>query len=177
MNKLLENNHIHLRAPEPEDLDTLFRWENDTSLWEYGSSVAPYSRFALKQYLIDTKHDIYSERQLRLMVESNKSREVVGAVDLYDFDPFHRRAGVGILIDNKYRKQGYGLMTLELLEEYAFKFLKLKQLYALIPETNIGSVELFAKAQYTDAGKLQEWLWKEDNFENALLVQKININL
>lgn len=177
MNKLLDNNHIHLRAPEPEDLDILYRWENDTSLWEYGASITPYSRFALKQYLIDTKNDIYSDRQLRLMVVNNMDGTVIGSVDLYNFDPFHRRAGVGILIDCKYRKQGFGLMTLELLEEYAFEFLNLKQLHALIPENNTGSVELFAKANYTTAGKLKEWLSKENVFENVLLVQKINLNL
>ena len=42
MNKLLENSNIRLRAPEPEDLEILYKWENDTSLWEYGASITPY---------------------------------------------------------------------------------------------------------------------------------------
>ena len=32
--KLLENERIILRALEPEDLDVLYRWENDASLWQ-----------------------------------------------------------------------------------------------------------------------------------------------
>ena len=115
MNKLLENSQICLRAPEPEDLDILYMWENDTTLWEYGASITPYSRFDLKQYLIDTKHDIFSDKQLRLMVVKKVDGVIIGIVDLYDFEPFHRRAGVGILIESNYREQGYGLMALNIL--------------------------------------------------------------
>lgn len=73
MNRFLENNILKLRAPEPEDLDQLYKWENDTSLWEYGASITPYSRFELKQYLIDSKHDLFSDKQLRLMIIDRKS--------------------------------------------------------------------------------------------------------
>ena len=174
MNKLLENNSIRLRAPEPEDLEILYKWENDTTLWEYGASITPYSRFDLKQYIIDTKHDIYSDRQLRLMVVNKANGAIIGAIDLYDFDPFHRRAGVGILIDSNYREQGYGLMALNILEEYAFSFFNLRQLYAMVPEKNIGSRELFAKAEYIHTGNLNEWLSKGNSFENVRVMQKIN---
>ncbi len=174
MNKLLENDQISLRAPEPEDLDILYIWENDTTLWEYGASITPYSRFALKQYLIESKHDIFSDRQLRLIVVNKVDGAIIGAVDLYDFDPFHRRAGVGILIDTNHREQGYGLMVLKILEEYAFRFLNLKQLYAMIPENNKGSRELFRKAEYTHTGNLNDWLSKGNSFENVLVMQKIN---
>ena len=43
--KWLENDTIRLRALEPEDLDLLYAWENDTSLWEFGSTLVPYSRY------------------------------------------------------------------------------------------------------------------------------------
>ncbi len=174
MNKLLENSIIRLRAPEPEDLEVFYQWENDTSLWQYGSSITPYSRFALKQYLIDNKNDLFTDKQLRLMIEIKLTSAVVGSVDLYDFDPFHRRAGVGILTDNKYRRMGYGLQALSILEKYAFEFLKLKQIYALIPENNSGSAKLFSKAEFVVTGKLAEWLSTGDLFEDAIIMQKIN---
>ena len=49
---LLESAIIRLRAPEPEDLELLYKWENDTSLWLAGNTRAPYSRFQLKQYIL-----------------------------------------------------------------------------------------------------------------------------
>ncbi|WP_298652953.1 GNAT family N-acetyltransferase [uncultured Proteiniphilum sp.] len=173
MNRLLENNILRLRAPEPEDLDLLYAWENDTAIWENGASIVPFSRYSIKQYLIDYKNDIYTDRQLRLMVTLRETGESVGAVDLYDFDPFHRRAGVGILTDRKHRCKGYGLQAIMLLEEYAFRFLNLKQLYALIPEKNRGSVRLFTKAGYRQTGLLEEWISSGDSFYSALVMQKL----
>ena len=49
--KYLSGTNIHLRALEPEDLDILYHSENDSSLWQYGSTLVPYSRFTLREYL------------------------------------------------------------------------------------------------------------------------------
>ena len=174
MKKLLENNKIRLRAPEPEDLDVLYRWENDTRLWSLGTSIAPYSRYSLRQYLANNTQDIYTDKQLRFMVELIPSGEAIGTVDLYDFEPFHHRAGVGILIDPGYQKQGYGYQALQLLEEYAFSFLSLRQLHAVVPQKNIPSIRLFRKSGYAEVGTLTDWISAGDRFEDARLFQKIN---
>lgn len=174
MNKLLENNIIRLRDPEPEDLDVLYAWENDTALWEKGASVVPYSRYSIKQYLIDYKHDLFVDRQIRLMVTLRATSECIGTVDLYDFDPLHRRAGVGILIERNLRRKGYAAQALMLLEEYAFDIFKMQQLYAIIPENNIPSRGLFAKAGYRQTGVLEDWISKKEGFAHAVMMQKLN---
>ena len=171
--KLLENSEIRLRAPEPEDLDVLYQWENDTALWPLGISIAPFSRYTLRQYLANSTQDIYTDKQLRLMIEHLQTGETIGTVDLYDFDPFHGRAAVGILIDPRFRTQGYGLQALTLLESYVFGFLNLHQLYALVPEKNSASIRLFQKAGYTQAGRLTDWLSDGDGFEEVRLLQKL----
>ncbi|NLX65747.1 MAG: GNAT family N-acetyltransferase [Bacteroidales bacterium] len=173
MNKLLENNMLRLRAPEPEDLDLFYEWENDTAIWQNGTSIVPFSRYSIKQYLIDYKHDIYADKQLRLMVILKESSKCIGTLDLYDFDPFHRRAGVGILIDRAYQRKGYALQALTLLEDYAFQFLNLRQLHAIIPEKNDQSIGLFSKAGYRKTGLLEEWLASGNRYCNALIMQKI----
>ena len=40
-----------LRAIEPEDLDLLYRIENDTALWNIGTSNVLYSRYLLHDYV------------------------------------------------------------------------------------------------------------------------------
>lgn len=171
--KLLENSVIKLRAPEPEDLELLYTWENSTELWELGATIAPFSRHTLRQYLANNTQDIYTDKQLRLMIEFKQTGKGIGTVDLYDFDPFHLRAGVGILIDPGYRNQGLGLQALLVLESYAFSFLNLHQLYAVIPEKNSPSIRLFQKAEYVSAGLLSDWLSAGETYVDALLFQKI----
>ena len=175
MTKLLENNNIRLRALEPEDIDILYAWENDTELWQHGASIVPFSRFVIKEYLIDSKQDIFQNKQLRLMIEQKESGKAIGTIDLYDFEPLHRRAGVGILIDKEFRQQGYGLQTLALIVEYCFEFLKMKQLYAFIPQKNEKSIALFQKAAFKPSGTLKNWISVEDEFEDVIIMQKISL--
>lgn len=175
MNKLLENSIIRLRALEPEDLEPLYRWENDTKLWKYGSTLTPFSRFALKQYLLEAQQDIYKSKQLRLMVELTSDDTPIGTVDLYEFDAYHQRAGVGILIEDKYQNKGYGTASLNLLETYAFDFLRLHQLYSFIPLKNTRSIKLFEKSGYKQSGILKEWLVATNEFEDVVVMQKFNI--
>ena len=83
-----------LRAPEPEDLEVMMHFENTPYQWETGCASGPYSRYQLKQYLQNSQNDLFADRQLRLMVESPQG-SVVGIVDLFNFEPFHNRAGKG----------------------------------------------------------------------------------
>lgn len=171
---VLENETIRLRALEPEDLDVLYRWENDASLWHLGSTLAPYSRFSLKEYLKDSCLDLFHARQLRLMIVLRSTGESVGTIDLYDFDPMHGRAGVGVLIDNRFRRLGLARQALGLLKEYAFHFLFLKQLYAYIGANNDASLALFKQIGYEEAGLLRSWTKRDGGWEDVYLLQIIN---
>lgn len=69
-----QGNGIRLRAPEPEDLEVMFRFENATDVWEMSNTTGPYSRFQLKQYIEQTQNDLFADRQLRLMIETGTGR-------------------------------------------------------------------------------------------------------
>ncbi|MDR2844147.1 MAG: GNAT family N-acetyltransferase [Candidatus Symbiothrix sp.] len=169
---LLENQDIRLRALEPEDLDKLYQWENDTELWQYGSTLAPYSRFALRDYLANTlSQTLVESRQLRLMIVEKATNQTIGTIDLFDIDPINGRAGIGILLDKSYRRRGWALQSLQLMKEYAVRTLLLQQLYAYVPQTNVPSYRLFLKSGFVQSGMLQSWLKTADGLENVFLMQ------
>lgn len=165
---------IYLRPLEPEDLEFFYKWENDTTLWQYGSSIVPFSRFALRQYIADSRLDIFQTRQLRMMIVEKERDMVVGTVDLYEFDALNSRAGVGILVGEEYQKKGYALQALSCLEEYAFSHLKLHQLYAFVPVANLPSIALFEKADYQKTAVLKDWISTKKSFGDVFVMQKIN---
>ncbi|MCL1938501.1 MAG: GNAT family N-acetyltransferase [Candidatus Azobacteroides sp.] len=171
----LENDFIGLRALEPEDLDELYRWENDVDIWLHGSTLVPYSKYALRDYLMRSTQDIFQSRQLRLMIVERTSGISIGTIDLYDFDPVNLRAGIGILLDGNYRKQGFGFQALQLMQIYAFRFLSLKQLYAYVPASNLPSCRLFLKSGYRESGLLQSWIKTVDGFADVYLMQLIRV--
>ena len=170
----LENDQIKLRALEPEDLDVLYKWENDADLWNCGATIAPYSKFALKEYIAESRLDIFQSKQLRLMIVWKDNDEPVGTIDLYDFDTMNLRAGVGILIDAAYRGKGVGKQALQLIKDYAFDFLLLKQLFAYIPKQNEKSLKLFSRSGYFNTACLKEWIKTANGFEDVYLMQLIS---
>ncbi len=167
----LKSERITLRALEPEDLETFYRWENDTSLWCVGSAVEPYSRYILKEYIAYSNKTIYEKRQLRLIIERNADHATIGAIDLYDFDPHHLRAGVGVLVDKPYQRQGFAHEALSLVADYAFGFLHMQQLYAYVPTTNQASLRMLEKARFVHCGTLRRWMRQADEYADVEMLQ------
>ena len=170
---LLSDTVIALRALEPEDLDTLYAWENDTTIWSVGRTTAPYSRSLLQSYIDNYDADIYSARQLRLMVVEQSSGQAVGAVDLYEFDPVNLRAGVGILIDRAFSGRGYGRRAVSLIERYSASRLGIHQLWAVVPADNLPCRALFDSLDYKINGRLRSWIKVGPTYTDAFLYQHL----
>lgn len=169
---ILTGNNLHLRAPEPEDLEHLYVWENNPEIWTVSNTITPFSRFTLKNYIETSHFDIYQTKQLRLMIDIAISRKTIGTIDLFDFDPYHCRAGIGILIgDISEQRKGYANEALDILIEYCFSTLGLNQLYCNIRKDNCGSISLFQKKGFVQCGEKKDWLKTPDGWQNELTFQ------
>ena len=163
---------IRLRAMEPEDLDLLYRIENDMKLWNVGATNVPYSRYTLHDYIATASNDIYVDRQVRMMVE-NLSGETIGIVDLVNFDPNNCRAEVGLIILDAFRRQGYGNSVLTAIADYALNTLHLHQLFAFVDANNKASLKLFRKQGYQLSGTISDWLYDGREYHDAVLMQLV----
>lgn len=173
MNDQLKYGKIALRPLEPEDIDILYKWENDMGIWEVSNTKTPFSKHVLAQYLIEAAKDIYETKQLRLIIQ-NEKQEAVGAIDLFDFEPYHLRAGVGVLIHNSADKnKGYASDALQALSNYAFEILGLKQLYANITSDNLISIKLFEKSGFKKVGIKKDWIKSLTGWKDEILFQKM----
>lgn len=171
----LTGNTFYLRALEPEDLEFIYRLENDEAIWEVSNTQTPYSRFLIRQYLENAHQDIYEAKQLRLAICKNGSFEALGLIDLFDFDAVNQRAGIGIIIqDPENRSKGMGSEALELLINYAFHKLQLHQLYANIDLGNVASISLFTNFGFQLAGVKKDWIKKDNMYHDEALYQLIS---
>ncbi len=117
--------------------------------------------------------DIYTTKQLRLVIET-KLGIAIGLVDLFDFDHFHKRAGVGIIIHREEnRSKGCGNEAIRLLCEYAKCQLQLHQLYCNVSASNSKSIDLFEKLGFVKIGEKLDWRWSLDGYQNEWLLQRI----
>ncbi|MBW6459012.1 MAG: GNAT family N-acetyltransferase [Bacteroidales bacterium] len=168
---------VKLRALEPEDVEILYRWENDRSIWHLSTTIVPLSRFALEQYVIGSGQDLYTSRQLRLIIDLLKpinGLQTIGSIDLFEFEPTHQRAGVGILILKEFRGKGYASEALELLISYAFETLQLHQLFCNISPENSESSRLFESKGFQYVGTKKEWNRVRNNWQDESMFQLIN---
>ena len=171
----LEPDHIRLPPLAPADEQPHSRGENHTAVWKLSNTAAPFSRYILRRFLENQKYDIYETKQMRLIIESLKSGSPIGAVDLFDIDPFHRRAGVGVLIYDRHDMgQGYASSALQALIRYAFQILQLNQLWCNVLASNTASLNLFKSKGFTVIGLKTEWVRSTDGWLDEYMLQLIN---
>ena len=168
----IKNDLITLRCAEPEDAERIYRWENDRDIWRVSGTHMPYSRFQIEQFLLDN-NDIAAQKQLRLMIDLTEGGQTIGCIDIYDYDAFNERAGLGILIDKAYRQQGYAKAALALCVEYLFHDLLLHQVYCSIDESNTESQQLFVSQGFELVGRRKDWLKTAEGWLDVLEYQRI----
>ncbi|GAB2776057.1 GNAT family N-acetyltransferase [Salinimicrobium soli] len=174
----LKGEKVYLRALEPDDLDFLYSVENDEEFWEVSCNSTPYSRFVLGQYLENAHKDLYEVKQLRLVICEAGDDSPAGFIDLFDFDPKHRRAALGIIVINKNsRKKGFGFEALQLMCKYSFTHLGLHQVYAHVGADNTSSKLLFEKAGFVCTGQKKDWIRVNGTYKDELIYQLIDKNV
>lgn len=171
----IEGAICRLRALEPQDIDVMYGWENDTDLWRVSGTMAPFSRHSLMRFIEEQQYDIYASRQQRLVIEADVDGEAkaVGAIDLFDFDPQNLRAGVGIVVSAEYRQAGYAKDALRTLATYVKNVLHMHQLWCSIGADNDASIRLFQGAGFVECGCRREWILTADGAIDEILMQKI----
>ena len=169
----LSGENIMLRALESTDVDLLYRWENNTAIWKVSNTLVPFSRENIEQF-ITYERDIYSDKQLRLIICRIDDNKSIGCIDLFDFDMRNQRSGIGILIaEESDRKKGYASEALTLLIDYSFDTLLLHQLYCNIPSDNQSSISFFEKFGFEKVGEKKDWLRNKKGWSDEYLFQLI----
>ena len=164
---------LKLRTLEPEDLEFLYQIENDESFWEISHTQKPFSKYILKRYIENGHLDIFEAKQLRLIIEEKSTRKQIGMIDLFDFNPQHKRAGIGLFIHPDFQHNGFASEALSLLIKYSFSHLNLHQLFANITSYNTKSMSLFKKYNFEKVGIKKDWILSEGSFKNEVLFQLI----
>ena len=136
---MLSGEDIVLRPLQGSDLDLLMSIENDKENWRFGSEKKEYSKQELTNYISNSKTVIKLAKQYRFVIDLNSVP--IGFIDLFDYTL--NSAGVGVIISKDNRNKGFAKEALNLISNYAFKFLKVHKINCSIQKDNLFSNQLF----------------------------------
>ena len=168
--KPISGNHIYLRSLEAEDIDFLFRIENDERFWILSDTVVPFSRESLINYISNAQQPLQEVGQYRYVI-CNDNDQPVGLIDLFEYDATLHKAGIGLIIAPDQQKKGYGSSALACLISYAFDRLKIKMLVANVLINNTVSISLFEKFNFEKIGVKKKHILSENGYIDQILFQ------
>lgn len=171
MTDLFSSEQVRLRALEPEDLDFLYLWENDAELRESGNMLVPIGRNRLKEYIKKSSEGLMELGMMRLVICLSDDDKPIGAIDLYEYDAFHRRVAVGLFVIPEYRRLGIAVESLRKISHYVLDYLRLHQIIAYVLEDNKPSRMLFEAAGFEPTATLRQWMWHAGDYSDVLLYQ------
>lgn len=145
---MLVGENIFLREMQIGDELPIYKWENDSENWEFGDTNKPFTKEEVIDF-VNTPQNLLLNEQLRLMICLKTTKKAVGCIDLFEFNPQTKQAGVGILIGEKLqRNKGVANEALQQLATYCNDELKLNQLFCNISPNNTRSIRLFEKNNF-----------------------------
>ena len=109
--------------------------------------------------------DFESEKELLNSIKKEKifavrlleNDELLGNAGFKSVGEIHRTAEMGIMLGNpKYQRKGYGMEAINLLLDYGFSFLNLRNISLNVFEYNEVAYNLYKKAGFKEAGRLRK---------------------
>lgn len=159
-------NSILLRKPILSDALTILKWENNPENWSVSDNEGEYSQNDIEN-LIGSFTSLKAADQMRYLIEEPISKELLGAVDLFDIQ--EDKASVGVLIaEKRHRNKGIASQSLLLLEDVCLNHSEIRRLNATVATENHSSIALFNKCGYQKVEKRREKLNNGEYIETIL---------
>ena len=164
-------NRIYLRALEPDDYKSIFKWRHDPIYQSGVASMKRYVSMDTERKWIDeviSKHEKGDE--IRLGIVQKEANELIGLIYLTNINYINKNAMISFMIgENDLRGRGFvNEAQIEILK-YAFYELGLERIYAHILESNTSSIKSVEKFGYAQEGILRNAVYKEGKFQNVVI--------
>jgi RimJ/RimL family protein N-acetyltransferase len=161
---------IQLRALEPDDLDRIYEWHNDRSLYEMlGGPFRFVSREAVQAWL--SRKTAFLSDEINLAICIKESDKHIGNLYLHQIHWIIRSARLEIFIgDHGERSKGYGQSAIRQLLTYAFEDLGLKKVYLDVLSDNLAAIHIYEKLGFEIEGRLRNQVFKQGAWKDMMLM-------
>lgn len=146
MRMKIETNNLILRKLLLKDIKDLIENGNDKEI----SRLTLYMPFPLTEKEAKKIIKDNDEKLFRFGVYLKKEAKIIGVIDIYSFKKQDKKAKLGYWIGKNYRGKGYASEAIEKIIEFAFKKLKIENLFATTLDENIISKNFLKKMNFKE---------------------------
>ena len=152
--KKLIGDNIYLSPISLDDVEEYAEMVNDIKV-SVGLGYLSYTNIidfeSEKEFLISVK------KEKMFAVRLLENDELLGNVGFKSVGEIHRTAEMGIMLGNpKYQRKGYGMEAINLLLDYGFSFLNLRNISLNVSEYNEVAYNLYKKIGFKEVGRLRK---------------------
>jgi RimJ/RimL family protein N-acetyltransferase len=160
---------VLIRRIEESDLEILHHWYQDSEFTEFYTPEAIFiTRSQLKDFLASTTK-VHFENSIRIdFIIENKNGTPVGLADLTAISYRSQHATFSIGIDRNYHNRGYGIESMALILNFAFKELNLIKVCAHIYKENEKALNQAIRFGYKQEGILRKETFFRGNFHDLV---------
>ena len=154
--KALVGDNVYLSPISVDDVEQYAEMVNNIKV-SVGLGYLSYTNIidfeSEKEFLISVK------KEKRFAVRLLENDELLGNVGFKSVGEIHRTAEMGIMLGNpKYQRKGYGMEAINLLLDYGFSFLNLRNISLSVFEYNEPAYNLYKKVGFKEVGRLRKAL-------------------
>ena len=165
--KKLVGERIYLSPRNIEDVEIFTEWMNDFYVTDYiGRSHSTLTLQDEKEYLEKTANNKNVFAIIDLQTD-----EIIGSVGLHEVDNINRTATLGIFIGNKnYWSKGYGTETIQLILDFGFNYLNLKNVDLALMEFNQRALKCYEKCGFKEIGRRRKCKFINGKYYDSILM-------
>lgn len=165
----LEGALVRLRAPEPEDRDTIHPWLLDGRVMRYNEVRYPVSLAGLRERPLDPpSYDL-----AHFAVVARDSGQRVGEVSVRTAAPENRCGSLAMLMGPPWQGRGYGTEALWLASRFGFEAMNLHRLELYVVASNERARRVYERIGFRAEGRLREAYYFGGCWEDWLLMSML----
>lgn len=169
---MLRGDRVTLRAIEPGDYPTLWRWYNDPRIMVYWGR--PGNTTSLAEVARLEEFEASRGNSQKYIICSHDDHPI-GIIDYYDLDWRNRSAWVSVLIgDDQFWGGGYGTDAMRTLLDYLFNQLGLHRIALNVHESNDRARRSYEKNGFVQEGLLRDWAYFDGKWVNGILMSVLS---
>ena len=152
--KKLIGDNIYLSPISVDDVEEYAEMVNDIKV-SVGLGYLSYTNIIDFESEKELLNSIKKEKRFAVRLLEND--ELLGNVGFKSVGEIHRTAEMGIMLGNpKYQRKGYGMEAINLLLDYGFSFLNLRNISLNVFEYNEVAYNLYKKIGFKEVGRLRK---------------------